>query len=240
VADGTKVTTKTATASKNVRLAVAAAVDPKVINDRGYSSKGLVGNQLFQSDFRWYADVAGPKVDPEAAKKLVTDAKATGWDGKIRLLYNSSPAGAAIGLAVQTMLQNVGMTVTLDTSKDINGQIVQVTGLKDFDLTGWGMAIPPDDGAVWALAQNLASTSTSNRIGFKSTVVDQALKDIRQSKNDADTKAAYKKIAEVMTAEVPVLPWAKIEEYIAWPTNIKGMRQTNRSGVTFDKAWIDK
>ena len=115
-----------------------------------------------------------------------------------------------------------------------------MTGLKDFDLTGWGMAIPPDDGAVWALAQNLASTSTSNRIGFKSTVVDQALKDIRQSKTDADTKAAYKKIAEVMTAEVPVLPWAKIEEYIAWPTNIKGMRQTNRSGVTFDKAWIDK
>ena len=82
-----------------VRQAIAAAVDPKVINDRGYSSKGLVGNQLFQSDFRWYADVAGPKVDPEAAKKLVTDAKATGWDGKIRLLYNSSPAGAAIGLA---------------------------------------------------------------------------------------------------------------------------------------------
>ena len=97
----------------------------------------------------------------------------------------------------------VFMTVTLDTSKDINGQIVQVTGLKDFDLTGWGMAIPPDDGAVWALAQNLASTSTSNRIGFKSTVVDQALKDIRQSKTDADTKAAYKQIAEVMTRSTP-------------------------------------
>jgi len=223
-----------------VRQAIAAAVDPKVINDRGYSGKGLVGNQLFQSDFRWYPDVAGPKVDVEAAKKLVTDAKAAGWDGKLRLLYNSSPTAAAIGLAVQTMLQNVGMTVTLDTGKDTNAQIAQVTGLKDFDVTGWGMAIPPDDGAVWAVAQNFASTSTSNRIGFKSTVVDQALKDIRQSKNDADTKAAYKKIAEVVTAEVPVLPFAKVEEFIAWPSNVKGMRQTNRSGVTFDKAWIDK
>jgi peptide/nickel transport system substrate-binding protein len=211
-----------------------------VINDRGYQGKGLVGNQLLQSDFRWFADVAGPKFDVEAAKKLVTEAKAAGWDGKVRLLYNSSPTAAAIGLAVQTMLQNVGMTVALDTSKDTNGQIAQVTGLKDFDVTGWGMAIPPDDGAVWAIAQNFASTSTSNRIGFKSTVVDQALKDIRQAKTDDEKKAAYKKIAEVVTAEVPVLPFAKVEEFIAWQSNIKGMRQVNRSGVLFDKAWIDK
>jgi len=223
-----------------IRQAIAAAVDPKVINERGYSGKGLVSNQLFQSDFRWYADVAGPKFDVEAAKKLVNEAKAAGWDGKLRLLYNSSPTAAAIGLATQTMLQAAGMVVTLDTSKDTTGQVSQVIVLKDFDVTGWGLAIPPDDGAVWALAQNFASTSPSNRIGFKSTVVDQALKDIRQAKTDDEKKAAYKKIAETMTAEVPALPFAKIEEFIAWQTNIKGMRQTHRSGVLFDKAWIDK
>src|SRR4029079_12857808 len=81
-----------------VRQAIAPAVDPKVINDRGYQGKGLTGNQLMQSDFRWYSDVPGPKVDVEAAKKLVTEAKAAGWDGKLRLLYNSSPTAAAIGL----------------------------------------------------------------------------------------------------------------------------------------------
>jgi hypothetical protein len=53
-------------------------------------------------------------------------------------------------------------------------------------------------------------------------------------------RPAYKKIADVVTAEVPVLPFAKVEEFIAWPSNVKGMRQTNRSGVVFDKAWIDK
>ena len=222
-----------------VRQAIAAAVDPKVINERGYQGKGLVGNQIFQSDFRWYGDVAGPKVDVEAAKKLVTEAKATGWDGKLRLLYNSSPTAAAVGLATKTMLEAAGMTVDLDTSKDTNGQITQVVVAKDFDVTGWGMAIPPDDGAVWALAQNLASTSSSNRIGFKSTVVDQALKDIRVATTDAELKVAYTKIAEVIAAEVPVLPFAKIEEFIAWPSEVKGMRQTNRSGVVFDKAWID-
>ena len=233
-------TSNVPTKDPKIRQAIAAAVDPKVINERGYQGKGLVSNQLFQSDFRWYTDTPGPKIDIEAAKKLVTEAKTAGWDGKLRLLYNSTPTGAAIGLATQTMLQAAGMTVTLDTSKDTTGQVAQVTVLKDFDVTGWGLAIPPDDGAVWALAQNFASTSPSNRIGFKSAVVDQALKDIRQAKSDDEKKAAFKKIAEVMAAEVPTLPWAKIEEFIAWPSNIKGMRQTNRSGVLFDKAWIDK
>jgi peptide/nickel transport system substrate-binding protein len=228
------------TKSLKVRQAIAAAVDPKVINERGYQGKGLVSSQVFQSDFKWFADVAGPKLDLAAAKKLVSEAKAEGWDGKLRLLYNSSPTAAAVGLATKTMLEAAGMTVDLDTSKDTNGQITQVVVVKDFDVTGWGMAIPPDDGAVWALAQNLSSTSTSNRIGFKNDTVDQALKDILVAKTDAELKAHYKKIAQVIATEVPVLPFAKIEEFIAWPSEIKGMRQTNRSGVVFDKAWIDK
>ena len=70
------------TKDPKVRQAIAAAVDPKVINDRGYQGKGLVGTQLFQSDFRWFPDVAGPKFDVELAKKLVTEAKSAGWDGR--------------------------------------------------------------------------------------------------------------------------------------------------------------
>jgi peptide/nickel transport system substrate-binding protein len=66
------------TKDPKVRQAIAAAIDPKVINDRGYQGKGLVGNQLFQSDFRWFPDVAGPKFDVELAKRLVTEAKTAG------------------------------------------------------------------------------------------------------------------------------------------------------------------
>src|SRR5262249_19055585 len=65
------VATNPPTKDSKIRQAIAAAVDPNVINQRGYAGKGLVSNQLFQSDFRWYANVPGPKYDPEAAKKLV-------------------------------------------------------------------------------------------------------------------------------------------------------------------------
>ena len=43
-----------------------------------------------------------------------------------------------------------------------------------------------------------------------------------------------------MTAEVPALPFAKLEEFIAWAPTVKGVVQTHRGGIYLDKAWIDK
>jgi peptide/nickel transport system substrate-binding protein len=235
--DGLTATTPS-TAEPLVRQAIAAAIDPKVINDRGYSGAAAVSSQLFQSDFRWYPNVDGPKYDVAKAKDLVTQAKAKGWDGKINVVYNNSPAGSAIGTTFQTMLQSVGMTVALDTNIDIQGQIQKVIIAKNFDITGWGLAIPPDDGAVWALAQNLRSDSSSNRVGYSNPAVDKALTDLLTAKTDADKKALYTTIAQNIATDVPILPWAKIEEFIGHGANVHGLKQVGRSGTLFDKAWL--
>lgn len=235
--DGPTATTP-ATAEPLVRQAIAAAVDPKVINERGYGGAGAVSSQLFQSSFRWYPNVAGPKYDPAKARDLVNQAKAKGWDGKLNLVYNNTPTGSAIGTAFQTMLQAVGITVNLDTTVDTQGQIQRVIVLKDFDVSGWGLAIPPDDGAIWAIAQNLRSDSSSNRIAYASPVVDKALRDLLVAKTDAEKMALYKTIAESVANDVPILPWAQIEEFIGHGKSVHGLRQVNRSGTLFDKAWV--
>ena len=103
--------TNPVTKDVRIRQAVGAAIDPQVVNQRAVSGTAQASNQLFQKDFRWYPNVPGPKVDIEAGKKLVAEAKAAGWDGKIRLLAGTSPEGQAIGLTVQTALQAIGMTV---------------------------------------------------------------------------------------------------------------------------------
>ena len=94
--------------------------------------------------------------------------------------------------------------------------------------------------SVGAIAQNLASTSTSNRIGFKSVVVDQALKDLRGAKSDDEKKAAYKKIVDEINTQLPVLTWAKIEARISWTPKVHGLQQNHSVTVLFDKAWIEK
>ena len=225
-----------------VRQAIAASIDPKQLDQRANNGKGLPGAELVQSDFRWYPGPtpATPKYDPDTAKKLVAEAKVAGWNGKVRLLSNSSPTGSGFGLAAQAMMQAAGIDVALDITKDTSATVVQVTTQRDYDLAGWGFALSSDDGATMALAQNFASTSASNRTGFKSTVVDQALKDLRGAKTDDDKKAAYKKIVDEINAQLPVLVWAKIEARISWNPEVHGLQQNHTVSVMFDKAWIDK
>jgi peptide/nickel transport system substrate-binding protein len=232
--------TNPVTKDLKVRQAVAAAIDPNVINQRANAGKGLPGSQLLQSDFRWYPNVPGPKYDLNQAKQLVTEAKAAGWDGKIRLLFNNSPTEVDRGLALQTMLQAAGMDASLDTSKDTAGQIAQVATAKDFDISTWGISISPDDGAQWALAQNMASTSASNRVGYKNPAVDQALKDLLHATTDEQKTAQYKIIAERYAQDLPFYIYAKVEEFIVFSPKVHGVIQANRGIVRLNKAWMEK
>jgi peptide/nickel transport system substrate-binding protein len=230
--------TVTATANAKVREAVAAAIDPEVINQRAYEGEAEAGSALLQENFRWYPGVEGPEYNVDNAKKLVSEAKAAGWSGQVRIIYTNAPTAQAVGLATQTMLQAAGIDVALDTTKDTAGHIGTITVQKDFDISGWGLAISSDDGAMPALAQNLASTSSSNRVGYKNPAVDQALKDLRAAANDDDKKAAFKTIAEEVSKDIPLLPFAAIEEFIVWQDDVHGLVFNHSTSVHLDKAWI--
>jgi peptide/nickel transport system substrate-binding protein len=232
--------TKTTPVTSDVRIrqAVGAAIDPTVLDQRGNSGKGIPTSDLMPPSFKWYPGVSGPKYDPAAAEKLVAEAKASGWDGKINLTFNSSPVQQQVGLAVQAELQAVGMNPQLNTSLDTTSQVVAIATQKNFDVSTWGIALSNDDGAVPALAQNLSSTSTSNRVGFSDPTVDAAIKDLFAATTDAQKKADYKTVAEAVYTQVPLLVWSTVEEFTAWLPNVHGITPTDRSAVFFDKAWI--
>jgi peptide/nickel transport system substrate-binding protein len=227
------------TQSLKVRQAVAAAFDPITFNQRVYSGVGTPGTDLFQNSFPWNPGVPGPKYDPEAAKRLVTEAKAQGWDGTIRVNFSNTPSGQAGGLAIEAMLKAVGMNVVLDTSKDPTATQAMVTTQKNFDAANFGTAIGPDDSAIWSLAQNLSSTSPSNRVGFKSDKVDQALKDLRVAKTDDQRKAAFRIIAEEVNALLPWITRLAQETFRVISPKVHGSVGGLKSLMYFDKAWID-
>jgi peptide/nickel transport system substrate-binding protein len=230
-----------ATKSLQVRQAIAAAIDPTVIDQRANAGKGFPTSDMLTSDFKWNPGVPGPKYDPAAAKNLVTQAKAaTGWDGKVRLLFNNSPSGSATGLAVDAMLKAAGIDSQLDISKTVAQATVQYTVMHDFDIVGSGFSIGNDEGAMVALAQNLTSNSPSNRIAFKDPVIDQALVAIRSAKTDADRTAGYKTIAQEVNAQVPFATFAKVVQDAIWSPKVHGVMETMRDCLMFDKAWIEK
>jgi peptide/nickel transport system substrate-binding protein len=239
-ADGTQIATDSPTANPKVRQAIAAAIDPEVINERAYEGEAFSGTQLFQEGFRWFPDVEGPEYDPERAKELVEEAKAEGWDGSLELVCTNAPDRVASALAIETMLESVGMQVNADTSLDVQRQIQRVIAQKDFDLACWGIALSSDPAAVLGLRQNFYSTSPTNRVGFKSTEMDTAIDEAQAAASDEDITEAYGRIAEVYREELPVLVLAAVPEVVTWTDRVHGVYMNHSSMNYLDKVWVEQ
>lgn len=236
--DGTRIATQAPTTSKLVRQAIAAAIDPKVIDERENAGYGEPDTALVQSTFPWDPGVPGPQFDLDKAKDLVAKAKAEGWDGKVRLKCDNSPASQARALAVDTLLAAAGIELEVANTEDVSGTIGAVISRKDFDIACWGLSVPGDDGGIFQLDYFFSSTSASNRTGYKNPAMDAALKELKAAANDDARRAAMEKIAELYAEDVPVLSLQAVREYIAWDDSVHGIVPNQGTQVFLDKAWI--
>ena len=80
-----------------------------------------------------------------------------------------------VALATEAMLKAVGIDVTTDNTQNTTARVSQVSTARDFEMATWGTSLSGDDSISAALAQNLQSTSPSNRVGYKNDVVDAAM-----------------------------------------------------------------
>lgn len=237
-ADGTKIATKTPGTDPKVRKAVQLALDTKALDQRINDSKGLPAAALLAPSFPWDPKVALPSPNLAEAKKLVTEAKSAGWDGKIRLACTNTPARLATSLGIKTQLEAAGMTV--DDSKtniDVPAILQEVITKKDFDLACWGLQFTPDDGTVLQIESFLRSTSASNRVGYKNASVDAAITELKKAATDDAKTAAFKKISEAWANDAPSVPIAHVEERVVWSPKVRGLSTTAQNQVVFTKAW---
>ncbi|HEV8297084.1 MAG TPA: ABC transporter substrate-binding protein [Acidimicrobiales bacterium] len=239
-ADGAKVVTNTPGKDLDVRRAIQAAVDVKAIDQRANDGKGSPATTLFDKSFPWDPGVAGPKYDVEEAKRLVSAAKAKGWDGKIRVLCNNTPSRQNFTLALESMLKAVGIDVQTTFVNDVQVVVNEVIVNKNFDMACWGLTASPDDGTQAQLDSFLRSASGSNRVGYKSAAMEAALADLKKANTAAARTAAYKKIAEQWNADAPSVAIASLVERLTWNKTVHGLVPTALTNVLFDKAWIEK
>lgn len=239
--DGTKVRTTTPGSDVRIRRAIGAAVDPSAVNERAYSGKANAGTQLFSKDFPLTPNVAGPKYDPELAKRLVNEAKAAGWDGSIRIYSIKDSAGQALGLTVSTMLQAAGMTTQLNSDFDPPSMIRKVITDRDYDLVIWGAGFGENfDGNYLTALRTFSTAGAATRSGYSSATMDAAVGAMRTAATDTARTAAYGKFAEVLADEVPSLPLLELENAFVTSKSLQGVTRGDNSTFLLDKAWLDR
>lgn len=236
-ADGTTVPSNSPTADVRVRRAVAAAIDLNTLNQRVYNGAGQMTTDLIASGSRWYAGVAGPKYDPDTAKRLVNEVKSGGWDGHIRLsCHTGLPTW---GTAVKGMLEAVGFQVDLTDQQEIAANTSAVIVRKDFDLACFGSSIS-DAEPFFALNRDFNSTFVSkgggDYSGYVNPDVDQAIAAGRAAKDEAGVKAAITTIAQAYSRDVPFLALTAQPERVLVADSVTGLQLNASTVVMFGKA----
>jgi peptide/nickel transport system substrate-binding protein len=224
-----------ATSRLKVRQGIAAAIDPVQFDARVYDGKGEPNTNLVDKTNPYYPGVDGPKYDLAKAKQLFTEAKADGWDGKLRLACSTTPYGEKFSQVVQLMLAAAGVNVEI---KLVPNPSTEVILNRDYDTACWGFSPYADDLGFWQLYGNLNSTSSANRMGYKSTAMDAGLAAVRSATTNDQKKSGFKQMAEAYLADQPSLAIEVLEERAAWNPKVQGLQPSVQTSLLFDKAWI--
>lgn len=221
-----------------VRKAMHMAIDPKVISDRSYGGAGLPSNAVFPESSVWHTDVDPLAFDPEAAKKLVDEAKADGFDGKVTYLDASDPASKETALTVKAFLEAVGFEVKLDLVSNVQEQIVKVAVDQNYDVAGWGISWR-EAGPYGRMFATLHSEGNLN-VGMPTTPEMDALFDEFQAAATEDVQREIMgRIQEQWNEQVPALIFNPTGEFLMWDTDVHGVVDSTNSMVLLDDAWID-
>ena len=85
-----------------VRQAIAAAIDPKVLNEQRVRRQVAARHQMLPSTFVG-SRRAGLCSTSTTPRRLVTEVKSAGWNGNLRLVFVNSELSKNSGLSIQTI-----------------------------------------------------------------------------------------------------------------------------------------
>lgn len=140
------------TSDVTVRRAVVAALDLDAINARVFDGAALATKALVHPESGdLYDNLRGPAYDPDVAEELVEEAKASGWNGRVRLLANNAPYRVEMAIVVAAQLEAVGFEVDVDSSKAYPEWDRQVVVDRDYDMVLWAPTYPVGggNGSTW-------------------------------------------------------------------------------------------
>ncbi|CAM2959152.1 ABC transporter substrate-binding protein [Prescottella defluvii] len=226
-------------ADLRVRQAVAYGIDPEIFNSRAHNGLGIVDSNLLPATSRWSSTVDGIPYDPEKAKQFLAEAKADGYDGKLKLLTPTEQFSMQAALAVQASLNAIGFDVQLDTVGSASDSNRRVFAEHDFDVVRSAFAFL-DDAPLLRLQGSMMSDSSNNPQGYADAQMDELIRGVQTALTDEDKNAALSKVQQRMNETIPYAVLGPMSVLTAWDDNVHGVERTVDNIWYFDTAWLSK
>lgn len=225
-------------ADPRVRKAMFHAIKPEVIYQRAYpGTTRLASTEIFPEFSTWHTGTPPLAYDPARARRLLKEARADGYDGKISWLDGQDPASRTTSLAVKAMLENVGFDVKLDLVRSVADQTAKVAVRKSYDIAGWAMSWR-EAGPYGRIFATLHTKGTS-RYGMPTSPEMSALiEQLQGAESPERQRAVMGRIQQRWNEDVPALIFGPQPELLAWRPEVRGVVGTVNSMVLLHDAWI--
>lgn len=218
-----------------VRQAIAAAIDPEVINQRAYAGTTAMSTGLIPEGSAVFEPTQGPVYDPDLAESLVEAVKAdTGWDGSIRLDCDNSPTNTEVCIATAALLDAVGFDVKLNTQHTPTEVSTLVRVERDYELAMWGLSAYEEN--LWTTLKQYYSDAGNNAANFADPEMDEALDQLRGASGVDASNEALATVQKVWSEKVPGLPLATFEASLIWSDDVEGIRFNTNMVAFYDQA----
>lgn len=219
-----------------VRRAVALAFDAEAYIARTLDGAGLPTKSLFAETSPWATDVEPTAADPEAARALLEEAKADGYDGTIRYSHAADASSQAGAVAIKAMLEAVGFEVVLDPIRSIADQVQKVYVDNDYDLAVAATSVPDED-PYSRLAGALGSQSPSNPTGYANPEMDALLAELQVAGTPEEGAEAMAGIEELWQTDAPGVSISAGGTFQPWNDGVHGIVPTTETMFLYDEAW---
>lgn len=220
-----------------VRQAIAHAFDNEAYLERAMQGAGIPSKSIFADSSPWSTGVEAPAYDIEEARKLLDEAKADGYDGKISYVASADPAAQQGAVQLKAQLEAVGFDVTIEGIDNIADLTRRVYVDHDFDMAQGATSIGNED-PYGAMNEWLSGQSPTNGSGLVSPELDKRLRALQSVADNPDEGAdAMKAIEEQFQKEVPAVIINPAGNFYVMQDGVNRILPTTQGIVLFGQAW---
>jgi ABC-type transport system substrate-binding protein len=221
---------------RRMREALISSLDLNALAASQYSGRLVPSTSLFAEDSPYHTEAASqawPKYDPERAKQLIAEYKASGGDPSFT--FKTTQARVPFGEYIQAQMAAVGidMKVQFYDLAQFSSAVVQSN---DFQLTTWvGAFDVPYPGAT----RLLHTGGNTNYGDYSNPQVDALLDEAARTTDEAVRTHAYQQV-ELLVGQDLSMAWFS-RSYLSTITKpeVKGIDRYPSRDMFFATTWLD-
>jgi peptide/nickel transport system substrate-binding protein len=223
-----------------VRQAIAHAFDNESYLERAADGAGIPSKRIFAESSPWYNDAEPREYDAEEATRLLDEAKAEGYDGKLTFVGSADPTAQKAAVQLEAQLEAVGFDVTVEGIDNIADLTRRQYVDHDFDLAQAATSVSDED-PYGALAEAVFSQSPTNSSGYASEEMDGLLRQLQAVGDDPSSPEAQEAVTAIealVHEDAPFIIINPAGNFVMMQDGVHGIIPTTQTMVMFHDAWI--